>query len=164
MKKLLRLLIERITNSRHNTTKPWSLAIERQEHNYDHNRWNFKVFNEFVQFHTPYLCLLCEYYEIHSSRQYEMRAPPIDTNWGLLFACSCNSSLNIYLRAGMIQTLILLHILDHITLIAVGTLNQGYPLLQYEGTVPVRQSLAARWTAPDPTTWTAPRAPRGQKR
>jgi hypothetical protein len=27
---------------------------------------------------------------------------------------------------------------------AVGTLNQGYPLLQYEGTVPVRQSLAAR--------------------
>jgi hypothetical protein len=26
----------------------------------------------------------------------------------------------------------------------VGTLNQGYPLLQYEGTVPVRQSLAAR--------------------
>jgi hypothetical protein len=26
----------------------------------------------------------------------------------------------------------------------VGTLNQGYPLLRYEGTVPVRQSLAAR--------------------
>jgi hypothetical protein len=26
----------------------------------------------------------------------------------------------------------------------VGTLNQGYPLLQYEGTVPVRRSLAAR--------------------
>jgi hypothetical protein len=26
----------------------------------------------------------------------------------------------------------------------VGTLNQGYPLLQYEGTVPVQQSLAAR--------------------
>jgi hypothetical protein len=25
----------------------------------------------------------------------------------------------------------------------VSTLNQGYPLLQYEGTVPVRQSLAA---------------------
>jgi hypothetical protein len=25
----------------------------------------------------------------------------------------------------------------------VGTLNQGYPLLQYEGTVPVRQSLTA---------------------
>jgi hypothetical protein len=28
--------------------------------------------------------------------------------------------------------------------ITVGTLNQGYPLLRYEGTVPVRQSLAAR--------------------
>jgi hypothetical protein len=26
----------------------------------------------------------------------------------------------------------------------VSTLNQGYPLLQYEGTMPVRQSLAAR--------------------
>jgi hypothetical protein len=26
----------------------------------------------------------------------------------------------------------------------VGTLNQGYPLLQYEGAVPVRRSLAAR--------------------
>jgi hypothetical protein len=26
----------------------------------------------------------------------------------------------------------------------VGTLNQWYPLLQYEGTVPVRRSLAAR--------------------
>jgi hypothetical protein len=28
--------------------------------------------------------------------------------------------------------------------VLVGTMNQGYPLLQYEGTVPVRQSLAAR--------------------
>jgi hypothetical protein len=27
---------------------------------------------------------------------------------------------------------------------SVGTLNQGYPLLQYEDTVPVRRSLAAR--------------------
>jgi hypothetical protein len=26
----------------------------------------------------------------------------------------------------------------------VGALNKGYPLLQYEGTVPVRHSLAAR--------------------
>jgi hypothetical protein len=33
---------------------------------------------------------------------------------------------------------------------AVGALNQGYPLLQYEDTVPVRRSLAARRTAPDP--------------
>jgi hypothetical protein len=29
-------------------------------------------------------------------------------------------------------------------MVSVGTLNQGYPLLQYKGTVPVRQSLAAR--------------------
>jgi hypothetical protein len=46
----------------------------------------------------------------------------------------------------------------------VGTLNQGYPLLQYENTVPVRQSLATRWIAPDPTTWVAPGPPRGQER
>jgi hypothetical protein len=46
----------------------------------------------------------------------------------------------------------------------VGTLNQGYPLLQYEGTVPVWQSLAARWTTSDPTTWTAPGTPCGQRR
>jgi hypothetical protein len=45
----------------------------------------------------------------------------------------------------------------------VGTLNQGYPLLQYEDTVPVRRSLAARRTAPDPATWTAQGAPHGEK-
>jgi hypothetical protein len=28
--------------------------------------------------------------------------------------------------------------------VPVGTLNQGYPLLQYEDTVPVRRSLATR--------------------
>jgi hypothetical protein len=46
----------------------------------------------------------------------------------------------------------------------VGTLNQGYPLLQYEDTVPVQLSLTAWWTAPDSTTWAAPRTARGQKR
>jgi hypothetical protein len=43
----------------------------------------------------------------------------------------------------------------------VGTLNQGYPLLQYEGTAPVRHLLVTRRAAPDPhhmgrpkgTTW-----------
>jgi hypothetical protein len=46
----------------------------------------------------------------------------------------------------------------------VGTLNQGYPLLQYEDAVPVRHSLAARRTTPDLTTWAAQGAPRGEKR
>jgi hypothetical protein len=46
----------------------------------------------------------------------------------------------------------------------VGTLNQVYPLLQYENTVPVQLSLAAWWTAPDSTTWAVPRTPRDQKR
>jgi hypothetical protein len=32
----------------------------------------------------------------------------------------------------------------------VGTLNQGYPLLQHEGVALMRRSLAARRTAPDP--------------
>jgi hypothetical protein len=34
----------------------------------------------------------------------------------------------------------------------VGTLNQGYPLLQYEDTVHIRRLQATRRTAPDPTT------------
>jgi hypothetical protein len=46
----------------------------------------------------------------------------------------------------------------------VGTLNQGYPLLQYEGTVSMRLSLVARQTVPNPTTWAAPGPPRGQRR
>jgi hypothetical protein len=29
-------------------------------------------------------------------------------------------------------------------IVSVGTLNQGYPLLKYEDTVPIRRSLAAR--------------------
>jgi hypothetical protein len=35
-------------------------------------------------------------------------------------------------------------LLRMVILVVVGTLNQGYPLLQYEDTVPVRRSLAAR--------------------
>jgi hypothetical protein len=35
----------------------------------------------------------------------------------------------------------------------VGTLNQGYPLLQHEGIAHMRRSLAARRTAPDPAGW-----------
>jgi hypothetical protein len=46
----------------------------------------------------------------------------------------------------------------------VGTLKQGYPFLQYEGVVPMRLSLVAWQTAPDPTTWTAPGPSRGQRR
>jgi hypothetical protein len=46
----------------------------------------------------------------------------------------------------------------------VGTLKQGYPLQRYEGAVPTRLSLVAWQATPDPTTWTAPRSPRGQRR
>jgi hypothetical protein len=46
----------------------------------------------------------------------------------------------------------------------VGTLNQGYPLLQYEDVVPVRRSLATQWTALAPTTWAAQGAPYGKER
>jgi hypothetical protein len=46
----------------------------------------------------------------------------------------------------------------------VGTLKQGSPLLQCEGTVPTRLSLVAWRTAPVATTWTAPRPPHGQRR
>jgi hypothetical protein len=46
----------------------------------------------------------------------------------------------------------------------VGTLNQGYPLLQYEGAAPVRHLLVTRRAAPNPTTWAGLRAPRGEER
>jgi hypothetical protein len=46
----------------------------------------------------------------------------------------------------------------------VGTLNQGYPLLQYEGATPVRHLQATRRAAPDPTTWAGLGAPRGKER
>jgi hypothetical protein len=49
-------------------------------------------------------------------------------------------------------------------LVSVGTLKQGYPLLQYEGAVSTRLSLVAWQTTPDPTTRTAPGPPRGQRR
>jgi hypothetical protein len=45
----------------------------------------------------------------------------------------------------------------------VGTLNQGYPLLQYEGAAPVRRLQVAQRVAPDPTTWTGLRVPRGEE-
>jgi hypothetical protein len=46
----------------------------------------------------------------------------------------------------------------------VGTLNQGYPLLQHEDIAPMRRLLATRRTAPDPTGWAGQRTPRGKKR
>jgi hypothetical protein len=46
----------------------------------------------------------------------------------------------------------------------VGTLNQGYPLLQHEDAAPMRRLLATRGMAPDPTTWACQRAPRGKER
>jgi hypothetical protein len=46
----------------------------------------------------------------------------------------------------------------------VGTLNQGYPLLRYEGAAPVRHTQVIRRAAPDPTTWAGIGAPRGKER
>jgi hypothetical protein len=45
----------------------------------------------------------------------------------------------------------------------VGTLNQGYPLLQYEGATPVRHLQVTWRVAPDPTIWAGLRAPRGKE-
>jgi hypothetical protein len=45
----------------------------------------------------------------------------------------------------------------------VGTLKQGYPSLHYEDAIPTRLSLVAWSTTTDPTTWTAPGPPRGQR-
>jgi hypothetical protein len=46
----------------------------------------------------------------------------------------------------------------------VGTLNQGYPLLQHEDTAPMQRLLATRRTAPDPTGWAGQRVSRGKER
>jgi hypothetical protein len=46
----------------------------------------------------------------------------------------------------------------------ISTLEQGYPLLQYEGTESTRLSLVAWQTTTDPTTRAAPGPPRGQRR
>jgi hypothetical protein len=43
----------------------------------------------------------------------------------------------------------------------IGTLNQGYPLLQHEDTVPTQLSLVTWRTAPDSSTWMAPGSPCG---
>jgi hypothetical protein len=48
--------------------------------------------------------------------------------------------------------------------ITVGTLRQGYPLLQYEDAAPVRHPSVAREAAPDPTAWAGLGAPRGKER
>jgi hypothetical protein len=46
----------------------------------------------------------------------------------------------------------------------VGTLNQGYPLLQHEDAAPMRRPLATQGTMPDPTAWADQRVPRGKER
>jgi hypothetical protein len=46
----------------------------------------------------------------------------------------------------------------------VGTLKQGYPLLQCEDVVPVRLPLVVWQTTLYPATWMAPGSPRGQGR
>jgi hypothetical protein len=46
----------------------------------------------------------------------------------------------------------------------IGTLNQGYPLIQCEGTGPTWLSLVASQTATDPSTWSAPGPPHGRKK
>jgi hypothetical protein len=45
----------------------------------------------------------------------------------------------------------------------IDTLNQWYPLLQYEGVAPVRHLQVTRRAAPNPTTWAGLRAPRGEE-
>jgi hypothetical protein len=46
----------------------------------------------------------------------------------------------------------------------VGTLNRGYPLLQYEDAAPAQHFWSTRRMAPDLTTWVGLRAPRGKER
>jgi hypothetical protein len=47
---------------------------------------------------------------------------------------------------------------------SIGTLNQGYPLLQHKDAATMRRLLATQGTMPDPTTWAGQRASRGKER
>jgi hypothetical protein len=51
-----------------------------------------------------------------------------------------------------------------IVIVPVGTLNQGYPLLQHKGIASMRRLLAARRTASSSTRWAGQRAPHGKER
>jgi hypothetical protein len=53
---------------------------------------------------------------------------------------------------------------DSINITFVGTLNQGYPLLQHEDAAPIRRPLATRGTTPDPTAWADQRVSHGKER
>jgi hypothetical protein len=46
----------------------------------------------------------------------------------------------------------------------VGTPNQGYPLLRYEGAAPMPHLQVIQRAAPDPTTWAGLGAPCGKER
>jgi hypothetical protein len=56
------------------------------------------------------------------------------------------------------------HVGSHAPKDSVGTLNQGYPLLQHKGIAPMRLLLAARRTTPKLHRWVGQRAPRGEER
>jgi hypothetical protein len=64
----------------------------------------------------------------------------------------------------LVMSLFALDVETLMLMLSVGTLNQGYPLIQYEDVVHVRRLQATRRTAPDPTTWAGLRAPRGKER
>jgi hypothetical protein len=49
-------------------------------------------------------------------------------------------------------------------MVSVGTLNQGYPLLQHKDTAPVRRLLATRRTAPDPHRMGRPKGATWQRK
>jgi hypothetical protein len=51
-----------------------------------------------------------------------------------------------------------------ISFVCVGTLNQGYPLPQYEDAVHVQFLQATRGITPDPTTWAGLKALCGKER
>jgi hypothetical protein len=74
-----------------------------------------------------------------------------------------NFSCNLLMSLLRFDSFVLLLLWQSRSMI-VSTLEQGYPLLQYESAVSMRLSVVAWQAVPDPTTWTAPGPPRGQER
>jgi hypothetical protein len=71
----------------------------------------------------------------------------------------------VHLKNHVLLVLLLLVLLvPALLIVVVGTLNQGYPLLQHEDAAPMRRPLATQGTTPDPTAWADQRAPRGKER
>jgi hypothetical protein len=84
----------------------------------------------------------------------------------VLFVCMCarfqTNPKEVHLR--VVKRIMQYLVYTSLGFGTIGTLNQGYPLLQRKGIAPMRRLLAAWRTASNSTGWAGQRAPRGEER